>query len=149
MQRLERIHFLSHADKLKPVREAVRELARRLGCTEENLDCLVMAINEACMNVMQHAYGEDENGEIILEIWLDRDELVVRIYDFADKVDSSRIKSRSLNDIRPGGLGVHLMHQVMDRVDYLDREGEAGNLLEMRKHISEIKQCSSNAKDGV
>ncbi len=149
MQRLERIHFLSHADKLKPVREAVRELATRLGCSEQNLDCLVMAINEACMNVMQHAYGEDQNGEIILEIWLDEDELVIRIYDFADKVDRSRIKSRALNDIRPGGLGVHLMHQVMDRVDYVDREGEPGNLLEMRKHIGEIKQCSRGAKDDI
>ena len=141
MQRLERIHFLSRADKLKPVREAVRELAQRQGCSEENLDCMVMAINEACMNVMQHAYGDDDNGEIILEFWKDQDELVIRIYDFADKVDRSQIKSRELDDIRPGGLGVHLMHKVMDRVDYLDPPDESGNLLEMRKRIGEVKQC--------
>jgi anti-sigma regulatory factor (Ser/Thr protein kinase) len=141
MQRLERIHFLSRADKLKPVREAVRDLARRQGCSEENLDCMVMAINEACMNVMQHAYGDDDSGEIILEFWKDQDELVIRIYDFADRVDRSQIKSRQLDDLRPGGLGVHLIHKVMDRVDYLDSPEEKGNLLEMRKRIGEIKQC--------
>ena len=142
MQRLERIHFLSRADKLKPVREAVRDLAKRQGCSEENLDCMVMAINEACMNVMQHAYGEDDTGEIILEFWKDGDDLVIRIYDFAHKVDRSQIKSRPLEDIRPGGLGVHLIHKVMDRVDYLDTPDDNGNLLEMRKRIGEIKQCT-------
>ena len=141
MQRLERIHFLSRADKLKPVREAVRDLALRQGCTEDNLDCMVMAINEACMNVMQHAYGEDDSGEIILEFWKDQDELVIRIYDFADKIDRSQIKSRELDDIRPGGLGVHLMHKVMDKVEYLDVPEGRGNLLEMRKRIGEKTEC--------
>ena len=149
MQRLERIHFLSRADKLKPVREAVKELAKRQGCSEENLDCMVMAINEACMNVMQHAYADDENGEIILEFWKDNDELVVRVYDFADKVDKSSIRSRDLDDVRPGGLGVHLMHEVMDKVDYLDVEDGEGNLLEMRKRIGEVKQCKLKTKDNV
>ena len=147
MQRLERIHFLSRADKLKPVREAVRELALRQGCSEENLDCMVMAINEACMNVMQHAYGDDDTGEIILEFWKDQDELIIRIYDFADKVDRTQIKSRKLDDIRPGGLGVHLMHKVMDKVDYLDVSESRGNLLEMRKRIGKVKQCKLANKD--
>ena len=147
MERIERIHFLSRADKLKPVRDVVRELAQRQGCTKENLDCMVMAINEACMNVIQHAYAEDDNGEIILEFWKDNDDLVIRIYDFADKVDKSKIKSRDLDDIKPGGLGVHLIHKVMDKVEYVDMPNEPGNLLEMRKQIGDEKICETPCKE--
>jgi anti-sigma regulatory factor (Ser/Thr protein kinase) len=142
MQRLERIHFLSRADKLKPVRDSVRSLANRMGCSAENIDCMVMAINEACMNVMQHAYGERDDGEIILEFWKDGEDLLIRIHDFAPAVDKSRIRSRDLDDIRPGGLGVHMIHKVMDYVQYRDGEDGVGNMLEMRKRIGEIKQCN-------
>lgn len=141
MQRLERIHFLSRPDQLQPVRDAVRSLARRQGCSEDNLDCMVMAINEACMNVMQHAYHQVEDGEIILEFWKDGSDLLIRIYDFAEPVDKSSIQSRPLDEIRPGGLGVHLIHEVMDQIDYLDGPDGTGNLLEMRKTIGGPKQC--------
>lgn len=141
MNRLERVHFLSRPDKLKPVRELVRQLARAQGCNESNLDCLVMSINEACMNVIQHAYQNDENGEIILEFWRDGNEMLIRIFDQGIKVDRSTIKSRDLDEVRPGGLGVHLMHKVMDSVDYLDAPEGIGNLLEMRKNISNKAVC--------
>lgn len=139
MQLLERIHFLSRADKLKPVRDTVRALAQRMNCTAENIDCMVMAINEACMNVIQHAYGEQEDGEVVLEFWMDGDDLVIRIHDFAATVDKKKIKSRDLDDIRPGGLGVHLIHKMMDSVDYLDGLDGAGNTLQMRKRMGEVK----------
>ena len=146
MKLIERIHFLSRADKLKPLREAVRQLAAAQGCSSENLDCLIMAINEACMNVMQHAYNGDENGEIVLEFYRDDDELIVRVRDFADKVDRDAIKSRDLDDVRPGGLGVHFIHKVMDVVEYKDVPDEQGNILEMRKRIGDIKKCSIDCK---
>lgn len=141
MQILERIHFLSRADKLKPVRDAVRALAQRMGCSGENIDCMVMAINEACMNVIQHAYGAQEDGEVILEFWQDGDDLVIRIHDFAETVDKQNIKSRDLDDIRPGGLGVHMIHKMMDSVQYLDGLDGMGNMLQMRKRIGEVKEC--------
>ena len=146
MKLIERIHFLSRAEKLKPLREAVRQMAAAQGCSSENLDCLIMAINEACMNVMQHAYNGDENGEIVLEFYRDDDELIVRVRDFADKVDRDTIKSRDLDDVRPGGLGVHFIHKVMDVVEYKDIPDEQGNILEMRKRIGDIKKCSIDCK---
>ena len=141
MIRLERIHLLSRADKLLPLRQFVRELAVQQGCCNENLDCMVMAINEACMNVIQHAYGGREDGEIIVEFWKDKDELLVRIYDFAEQVDLETIKSRDLNEIRPGGLGVHIIHQVMDSVEYKNHSEPLGNVLEMRKLLNKPVKC--------
>jgi len=147
MIRLERIHLLSRADKLQPLRHFVRELASQQGCCEENLDSMVMAINEACMNVMQHAYGGREDGEIIVEFWKDDGELLVRIYDFAEKVDLKGIKSRDLNEVRPGGLGVHIIHQVMDSVEYKNQTDSVGNVLEMRKQLSMPVMCDAGTSD--
>ena len=141
MIRLERIHLLSRADKLLPLRQFVRELAAKQGCCEENLDCMVMAINEACMNVMQHAYHGKDDGEIVIEFWKDANELVVRIYDYAEKVDLDTIKSRNLSDVRPGGLGVHIIHQVMDSVEYVNQPDVSGNMLEMRKQLNKPAVC--------
>ena len=149
MKLIERIHLLSRADKLKPVREAIREMAVAQGCSPDNLDCLVMAINEACMNIIQHAYHGDDNGEVILEFYRDNEELIIRIHDFAEKVDRQTIKSRDLDDVRPGGLGVHLIHQVMDVVEYKDSDSGQGNMLEMRKTIGDIKTCSIQCKEDI
>ena len=147
MIRLERIHLLSKADKLLPLRHFVRELATQQGCCDENLDCLVMAINEACMNVIQHAYCGRDDGEIIVEFWKDDNELLVRIYDFAENVDLQTIKSRDLNEVRPGGLGVHIIHQVMDSVEYKNQTECSGNVLEMRKQLNKPVTCNLTTSD--
>lgn len=144
MQILERIHFLSRADKLKPVRDAVRVLAQRIGCSHGNIDCMVMAINEACMNVIQHAYGVKDDGEVILEFWQDDEDMVIRIHDFAEKIDRQTIRSRDLDDIRPGGLGVHLINKMMDSVEYLDGLDGIGNMLQMRKRLGVVKTSDIN-----
>jgi len=149
MIRLERIHLLSRADKLQPLRNFVRELASKQGCCDENLDCMVMAINEACMNVIQHAYDGRDDGEIIVEFWKDNSELLVRIYDFADKVDLQTIKSRDLNEVRPGGLGVHIIHQVMDSVEYKNQAECSGNVLEMRKQLNKPVKCNITTSDKI
>ena len=131
MELIERVHLLSRADNLKPLRTLVRELSVKQGCIEENLECLVMAINEACMNVIQHAYGQDEDGEIIIDFIKNNNEFIVRIYDFAETVDKKIIRSRNLEDVRPGGLGVHIIHQVMDKVEYKEGMDGLGNLVEL------------------
>ena len=147
MELIERIHLLSRADILKPLRQLVRELSREQGCNEDNLDCMVMAINEACMNVIQHAYGDDEEGEIVIEFLKDNNELIVRIYDFAEKVDRNTIRSRNLDDVRPGGLGVHIIKEVMDEVEYKEGPDGIGNLLELRKIIGVENQCKLKCEE--
>ncbi len=148
MKRLERIHLLSRADMLKPLRKFVRVLAKKQGCSDENVDSLVIAINEACMNVIQHAYAGQDNEEIIIEFCRDKDELLIRIFDHADMVDVTTIKSRNLEDIRPGGLGVHIIHQVMDGVEYKNKlSGEKGNLLEMRKQLNKPNKSRITEKN--
>jgi len=144
MNRLERIHLLSRPDMLKPLRKFVRTLAKKNDCCDESIDCFVMAINEACMNVMQHAYNEKTDEEIIIEFWKDNKDMLIKVYDFSEAVNIENIKSRDLEDIRPGGLGVHLINQSMDCVEYKHISNEKGNVLEMRKSLDKTIVCPNN-----
>jgi sigma-B regulation protein RsbU (phosphoserine phosphatase) len=96
---------------------------------------MVLAIDEASSNVIKHGYGLKNSGDIILEIFYSRGELVFRLTDFAKPVNRAACRSRELDDLRPGGLGVHLIREVMDNYEFLDPPEGVGNVLEMRKRI--------------
>jgi len=119
------------------MRDQVRAVLGKQGCDPETVDSMVLAINEACMNIIQHAYGPGATGNIVLEILKNKDHLIFRLIDFAKPVDERTIKSRPLDDIRPGGLGVHLINEVMDEVTFIDNPQTAGNILEMKKRINQ------------
>ena len=125
----------SKPDRLCLVRALVKRVAENAGCSEGLTERLVVAINEACMNVIQHAYKGDEAGEMVLEILNNGSQLVFRLKDFAEPIDLQSVRPRELEDIRPGGLGVHFIREIMDdwRLGHLE-EG-AGNILEMTKKI--------------
>ena len=63
------------------------------------------------------------------------DELSVIVRDYGKVADRSPIHSRDLDDIRPGGLGVHIMHECMDSVEYLPAPQGGGTILVMTKNI--------------
>jgi sigma-B regulation protein RsbU (phosphoserine phosphatase) len=127
--------FKAAPEELKDMRTEVIKSLQRSGCSSDFGKRMVIAVNEACMNIIQHAYSGDSEGEIIVEILNNGKQLVFRIIDFAEPIDASCVKSRDLEDIRPGGLGVHFMHEVMDHTHFLDKCGKAGNILEMTKNL--------------
>ena len=68
------------------------------------------------------------------------DALEVHLMDFADPVDPTKIKSRDLSEIRPGGLGVHLIKSVCDDASFLQPPAGVGNLFKLTKRLpSNIK----------
>ena len=129
------LRFPARAERLKHVREAVHDAAVRVGCGERAIHDIVLAVDEACQNIIRHAYADTPDGEIILEILGEDDNIVVLLRDFAAPVDPTRIGPRDLTDVRPGGLGTHFMRMVMDGVEFLPPPGGRGNLLRMVKRI--------------
>jgi sigma-B regulation protein RsbU (phosphoserine phosphatase) len=126
------------APRLKELREAAQETLDRMGCAPSLRDGLVLALGEAAMNVVQHGFGGGSAaGEITLEILDNAGELVFRLADNGPRADPSKVKPRDLGDLRPGGLGSHFIRQLMDETVFLPVEGTAGNLLEMRKRVSQ------------
>jgi len=130
------LKFTSQPDRLKLVRNAVFDTAMLCGCSELTARDIVIAVDEASQNVIRHAYKGARDGQIVLDINRENDDIVLRLRDFAEKVDVSKIKPRDLDDIRPGGLGTHFIREVMDDVEFVPPPDGIGNLLRMKKRIS-------------
>lgn len=130
------LRFAADPGQLKRVREQVRQAGIRLGLGGKLVSDLIIAVNEACMNIIQHAYKGDHSGEIVLEINNNETEIEVVLTDFAAPVDIADIRPRELHELRPGGLGTHFMNEIMDECAYTHLEGRGGNVLRMTKRLS-------------
>jgi anti-sigma regulatory factor (Ser/Thr protein kinase) len=135
------IELSSNPLYLSGVREMIHSIAKRLGFSDTNCCQIALAVDEALCNVMRHGYEKRTDGRI----WITLDptltspngspgaiSLRIVIEDEARQVDPSTIKSRDLADVRPGGLGVHIIKEVMDQARYERRE-HAGMRLTMLK----------------
>ncbi|MFQ5773855.1 MAG: ATP-binding protein [Kiloniellaceae bacterium] len=126
------LRFPGRADRLKLVRGSVRAAARMCGFGDRTAQDIVLAVDEACQNVIVHGYRGREGGEIVLNLFRRADGLFVRLRDFAPPIDPARVRPRALSDVRPGKLGSHFMQEIMDSVEFRPVP-EGGNLLEMLK----------------
>lgn len=130
-----RLTLLSNPLFLSAARELVSAVANRVGFSDEACGQLALAVDEALCNIIRHGYSKQSDRPIWLSVTavggLATPEhpdanpctgLLVVLEDEATQVDLSRIKSRDLDEIRPGGLGVHIIHQVMDEVRYEHRQ---------------------------
>lgn len=123
-----RLQMVSDPVYLSGAREMVASVSRRLGFSEEACGQIALAIDEALCNVIRHGYERRRDGPIWLSLWPLPGEnghaggLRIVVEDEAKQVDPAQIKSRDLDEIRPGGLGVHIIRQVMDEVNFEKRE---------------------------
>jgi anti-sigma regulatory factor (Ser/Thr protein kinase) len=91
-----------------------------------------LAVDEACTNIIRHAYDGDHDQRIEVQIRMHPNRIEVKLRDYGRKPDPAKIKPRELHDIRPGGLGVHFIRTIMDEVVY-DHSHEVGTELRMTK----------------
>ena len=134
-KRVLQLRFPARAAELKRVRDAVRESVADCGCSAKSTADVVLATDEACQNIIRHAYRGDSDNVIELEVEHRGDSLVFSLTDQAPTIDPSRVKPRDLADIRPGGLGTYFVRRVMDEVEFLKPPSGRGNLLRMVRRI--------------
>ena len=135
--RLLELRFPALAGELKSVRQSVQAALERAGLPAEGCRDVVMAIDEACQNVIRHAYGPERAGDVRIVIELADGALVVELTDWAPPTDPARVRPRALDDVRPGGLGTHLIAEVMDSVAFVNPPPGCGNLLRMVKRLAQ------------
>ena len=135
MSRSIELRFEAKARELKKIRAAVKREALAAGCDERVAHDVMLAVDEACQNVIRHAYGEGRHGDVVLSIERREGSLVISLADFAPRIDPATVKPRDLDDVRPGGLGTHLIREVMDSAEFVEPPPGCGNLLRMVKRI--------------
>jgi anti-sigma regulatory factor (Ser/Thr protein kinase) len=134
------MHIRSCPWQLAVVRAAVEKMCTQLGMDEHATGEMMLGVDEALTNVIRHAYEGSVDQPIDIELspcgsCEERvDCLQVVIRDEGRSVPAEQIRSRDLDDIRPGGLGVHIMQTVMDHVEYTPRP-DGGTVLTLRKNL--------------
>lgn len=119
---------------LKIIRGAVKNICEILEFCQEDTNNITLAVDEACSNIIKHAYGGPTDQPIKMTLNTYKNKLEIYLRDYGKKADIKKIKSRQLDDVRPGGLGVHLIKTVMDEVVF-DNNFEQGNQLKLTKNI--------------
>jgi anti-sigma regulatory factor (Ser/Thr protein kinase) len=122
----------SHPRHLAEVRALVRHAAAEAALDEQTTFNLMLAVDEACANIIRHAYAGDTSQDIIIQASVSDDAVEFRLRDFGRQVDPECMKSRNLEDVRPGGLGCFLIRHAFDEVKY-DTHFTAGTELHLLK----------------
>ena len=116
------------------VRDFIADVCVRAGFSKRETNNTKLAMDEACTNIIKHAYGGDSSGTIALRVEIGSGEVRIEVRDTGKQADVSNIGPRDLADVRPGGLGTHFMNSVFDTVNY-DSSGREGTLLTLIKRL--------------
>lgn len=125
----------SNPTLLCAVRGAVERLSETLGFPESQCSSITRAVDEALTNIVRHSYNNrldepitvcfrrtqrDHHGRVQagLEIFL---------VDRGPAVDPAKLRGRSLDEIKPGGLGLHFIREAMDTVEFI-RKGHTNRM---------------------
>ena len=126
------LRFPARADRLKLMRGSVRGAALMCGLSDTAAQDAVLAVDEACQNIIVHAYRGRDDGEIVLTLARRDRGLFVQLRDFGSPTDPAQVRHRALDDVKPGKLGSFFIRSIMDRVDFYPVPS-GGNLLQMFK----------------
>jgi len=127
---------------LSVVRGAVTRLTERLGFPEPECRAVVRAVDEALTNIIRHAYHGQTGRPIEASFrsirvrcdGVQKAGLEILLEDQGVRVDRAKLHGRRLEDVRPGGLGLHFIHQSMDTVEFRHRKGK--NRLRLVKFLN-------------
>jgi serine/threonine-protein kinase RsbW len=128
----------SQTDRLKEVRDFVSNIARQFGFGEDDVNKIVLAVDEACTNIIKHAYEYKKNHSIKLSIQTQGTAFEVTICDKGRPFDPSGIPQPNMKEylshFKKGGLGMYLMKTVMDKVEYDFKPGPE-NCVRLTKYL--------------
>ncbi len=112
----------STTENLAMIREFASHVGAQAGLDESGVGKLELAVDEACANVIEHAYGSDVTKEVVVRAVFDDTTIQIVVQDTGRGFDPTRVPDENLKDLvrqrRTGGLGMQLMRTLMDEVHY-------------------------------
>jgi serine/threonine-protein kinase RsbW len=130
----QKIEFCSHTANLALMRNFVREFLKPYPFSEQERLLMVLGVDEACTNIIRHAYELQEDQLIALSLEGLRRSVRMRVRDYGKQTPAHAMKGRAHDMIRPGGLGLHLIRRAFDKVDYIVRK--RGTELVLTKNLA-------------
>ncbi|MBN2030655.1 ATP-binding protein [bacterium] len=140
----------SRTDDLEVIRDFVASVAKKVGFDGDEVNKIELAVDEACTNVIEHAYQYDVKKNIDIAIKIDYNRFTVVVTDRGkgfnmQDVELPDMKSY-LAEIRVGGLGIYLMKQLMDEVDYHSEPGVKNEVRMVKYFLKDGKKKGKSNK---
>ena len=127
----------STTQNLAMIREFVTRVAAQAGLSEVEVGQLELAVDEACANVIEHAYGDDKSKQVMVRAIFDEDTLRIHVIDTGKGFDPTQVQEQDLKDLiakrKTGGLGMRLIRTLMDEVHYDIEPGKRNELRMVKK----------------
>jgi serine/threonine-protein kinase RsbW len=112
----------SHTDFLDLIRDFISKLSDYAGFGEEDVYKISLAVDEACTNVIRHAYNEEDAQRIDMDVEIQAEQFIVIVSDSGRGFDPDKIGEPDLQDYiirhKVGGFGLYLMKTLMDTVEF-------------------------------
>jgi len=139
IQKKYQLKIPSQSDNLSIIRDVVAKVASRVGFDTDEASKIELAVDEACTNVIKHAYTNNSNQMIEVSIKIDQKKLIIIVADKGKGFNPDEIKlpdlNKSIKEGRKGGLGLCLIKTLMDKVEFEIKPG-LRNQVKMIKYIS-------------
>jgi serine/threonine-protein kinase RsbW len=127
----------SSTENLAMVRDFVSSIGGQAGFNDAEVARLALAVDEACANVIEHAYGQEATHDVTIRAVVDEDALRFEIVDTGRGFDPANIQSQDVEELirqrKSGGLGLRLIRNIMDDVQYRIIPGEKNELRMTKK----------------
>lgn len=121
---------------LAQIAEITRQAAKDAGLDDHAVYMVETAVDEACSNIIEHAYGGEGIGDIEITYQINAKGLTIILRDFGKPFDPSEIPAPELTvpleKRKSHGLGLFFIRKIMDEVHF-DFSSENGNVLTMVK----------------
>ncbi len=133
------VTFPGDFESLAKISEFVTRAARDAGLNNSDIYAVELAVDEACSNIIDHAYGGEGRGDIECSVDTSDQVLIITLRDFGRSFNPDSIKPPQLNaplkKVKPRGVGLYLIQRMMDEVHY-KTSPDSGNQLTMVKRKS-------------
>ncbi|SFE35882.1 serine/threonine-protein kinase RsbW [Lentibacillus persicus] len=132
----------ARAEYVGVVRLSLSGIANRLGFSYEAIEDLKVSVSEAITNAVEHAYHDEDDGEVTVGFGVYEDRLEVMVADHGGSFNLNKVKggigpyegSESVENLREGGFGLFLIDALMDKVEI---NNESGVVVVMTKYLHE------------
>jgi len=136
-----RIVIDSRLEEVRTVRKAISTMASEVPFSTEEWQQVKTCVAEAVNNAIIHAYGRQAGHEVAVEIRLEKDRVVCTVADRGRAVPKEAfgrkprldVSAEEVEKLPEGGMGLYIMHQVMDRIEYESRDGR--NVLTLTRFV--------------
>ena len=120
MDQSQHLNVPAKVDQLHHIASIAARAAEAVGFDDNQVCRIELAVDEACSNIIEHAYG-GQPGEIGVEILPEpHQQITIVLTDTGQSFDPDGVPEyvpcKSIEEIKIGGLGLHLMKQAMDNV---------------------------------